>query len=242
MDMDTFNIVVVGAGGTGSYFLKEFSRYLCGNEKALCRIESLAIIDGDRVEEKNISRQAFMAQDIGLPKAVVMASALNEAFGLNWSGYDRYLLDVSMMERLMNGYSVPVIIGCVDNHACRLVCEKFFQEKECCIYFDAASEFSSGEVVYSVKQYDKASPLRSEIFPEIKKGDLRNVEEMSCTELNAVAPQHICANMNAGFHLLSGMTTLLETGKVNAGMAVFDVKMMDAQFYPADQLAGRRAA
>lgn len=238
-----FDIIVVGAGGTGSYFLKEFSRYLCGNDKALERIASLSVIDGDVVEKKNLARQAFMEEDIGQSKAAVMASVLNEAFGLNWSGYDRYLLETDELKSLSNGgFYIPVVIGCVDNHACRLVCEKFFTESEDCLYFDSANEFSSGEVVFSVKMDGKASPLRSELFPEIKKGDLRNVEEMSCTELNAVAPQHISANMNAGMILLSAVTTLLDEGKAIAGMTIFDVKLMDSQFYPAEKLSVRRAA
>ena len=48
----TFNIIVIGSGGTGTYFLKEFSRYLSGNRKVLKMIQSLTIIDGDVVEKK----------------------------------------------------------------------------------------------------------------------------------------------------------------------------------------------
>ncbi len=238
-----FDVVVVGAGGTGSYFLKEFSRYLCGNDDALSHIHSLVILDGDIVEEKNLSRQAFIEEDIGQSKAGVMASILNESFSLNWQGYDKYLLHASELTELTDQTNcIPVIVGCVDNHACRMVCEEFFTNSQECIYFDSANEFSSGEVVFAVKAGKKASPLRSDLFPEIKKGDLRNVEEMSCTELNAVAPQHIAANMEAGLHLLSAMTTLLEEGTAIAGMTVFDVKRMDSQFYPADKLSVRSAA
>lgn len=239
-----FDVIVIGSGGTGSYFLKEFSRYLYQNDKAKEHIFRMAIIDGDEVEGKNLKRQAFIEEDIGFPKSIVMASALNDAFSLAWEGYDRYVLDVKeLYDDCYNGDAdgvIPIIIGCVDNHACRMVCEEFFKSHLDCIYYDSANEFSSGEVVFSAKKGGKVlSPLRSEIFPEIKKGDLRNVEEMSCTELNEVAPQHIAANMNAGLILLSAMTTLFEDGIVMGGMTMFDVKQMYSQHFTASEIVVR---
>lgn len=238
-----FDIVVIGAGGTGSYFLKEFSRYLYQNDKAKEHIFRMAVMDGDEVEEKNLKRQAFIEDDIGMPKSVVMASALNDAFSLGWTGYDRYLLRAEELDDdcyhhdVEEGGVIPIIVGCVDNHACRMVCEEFFNTHDNCIYYDSANEFSSGEVVFSVKKGGEVlSPLRSSIFPEIKKGDLRNVEELSCTELNEVAPQHIAANMNAGLILLSAMTTLFEEGVVTGGMTMFDVKQMYCQHFAASEL------
>jgi len=233
-----FKIIVVGAGGTGSYFLKEFSRYLYQNDKALNHIFEMCIIDGDEVEGKNLKRQAFIEDDIGLPKSVVMASALNDAFSLHWTGFDQYLLRAEELEDdCYDGNVIPIIVGCVDNHACRLVCEEFFNNHESCIYYDSANEFSSGEVVFAVKKDGVVlSPLRSSIFPDIKKGDLRNVEEMSCTELNEVAPQHIAANMNAGLILLNAMTTLFEDGIVTGGMTLFDIKQMYCQYFSPAEL------
>ena len=49
MDKPKYNIIVIGAGGTGTYFLKEFSRFLCGTSSV---IESFSIFDGDVVENK----------------------------------------------------------------------------------------------------------------------------------------------------------------------------------------------
>lgn len=241
----TFNIIVIGSGGTGTYFLKEFSRYLSGNRKVLKIIQSLTIIDGDVVEKKNLGRQAFAPEDIGNYKASVMASILNDAFDLDdtqWCGFPVYLTKTEQFSDFIKmKSSIPVIIGCVDNHACRLVCEKYFKSCSNCIYYDSANEFSSGEIVFAPKfNRHRLSPLRSEIFPEIKKGDLRNVEEMSCTELNEAAPQHIAVNMNAGMYLLSAVTTLFETGTCFAGMTVFDVLTMESQHFRPDELRWKK--
>ena len=59
-----YKVCCIGAGGTGGYFLKEFSRYLGGFRE---NISGLYVIDGDIVEEHNLSRQCFAEEDIGLP-------------------------------------------------------------------------------------------------------------------------------------------------------------------------------
>jgi len=237
-----YQILVIGAGGTGTYFLKEFSRYLAGNAKAMKKVLSLSVADGDLVEEKNLARQAFGREDIGQKKAAVMASLLNDCFDLSWNAYSKYLLKTEqidqMLEKTCNMHSfayknnnvIPVVIGCVDNHACRLMCEDFFCSKDNCIYFDSANEFSSGEIVYASRVNGKTiSPMRSQIFPDIKKGDLRNVEEMSCAELNAAAPQHIVVNMHAGLCLLSAVARLLEEDVLMSGVTFFDAINMDSR-------------
>lgn len=233
-----FDVIVLGAGGTGTYFLKEFSRYLYGNRKAGSRVGQLVIFDGDRVEKKNLARQCFAPEDVGAYKAAVMAGVLNDAFGLSWKGYGEYVLSATdLCSRVRTGcrsfvkggyeQHIPLVIGCVDNHACRLVLEDFFNSLDTCLYYDSANEFSSGEVVFSVKRDGRVfSPLRSAIFPEIKKGDLRNVTELSCTELNEVSPQHIRANMQAGGILLSACTKLLETGVSETGSVFFDTEQL----------------
>jgi len=233
------DIVVVGAGGTGSYFLKEFSRYLYDNRAAKKKLGNLVIIDGDRVEKKNIKRQAFQEDDVELPKAAVLASALTEAFGASdwhWDAYTRYVLDVETLEGFFRKDHIPVLIGCVDNHGARVVFEKFFKKCRDIIYIDSANEFSMGEVVVACKNKGRrVSMLRSEVFPDMLSGDLRNVEEMSCTELNEVAPQHITANMTAGLTILNVVTNLFENGRVAAGMVVFDAQRMSMKYYSSSE-------
>lgn len=237
-----YQILVIGAGGTGTYFMKEFSRYLAGNAKAMKKVLSLSVADGDLVEERNLARQAFDRLDIGQKKAAVMASLLNDCFDLGWDAYGKYLLKTEQISQVLGtalkkyGYRckdsdvIPVVIGCVDNHACRLLCEEYFYLRDNCIYFDSANEFSSGEVVFASRVKGRTiSPPRSRIFPDIKKGDLRSVEEMSCTELNAAAPQHIVVNMHAGLCLLSAVAKLLEENVLLSGVTFFDAMNMDSR-------------
>lgn len=226
---------MIGAGGTGTYFLKEFSRFLSGDEELKKKLSCAWIVDGDLVEMKNLKRQAFSEEDVGQKKSAVMAEVLNAAFGLSWSAHGDYLTDMSQLKKMAedsycwmpSSTTVPLLIGCVDNHAARLLCEKFFKSCENCIYFDSANEFSSGEIVFASRFGGKTvSPLRSEVFPEIKKKRHKAVTEMSCTELNAVSPQHIAVNMNAGLYLLSAVSALLQEGRVASGVVFFDAATM----------------
>ena len=60
-----YQLVVVGTGGTGSYYLKELGAILSSLTKEERNSYALSIIDGDRVEQKNLDRQNFLKEDVG---------------------------------------------------------------------------------------------------------------------------------------------------------------------------------
>lgn len=250
-----YHLLVLGAGGTGTYFLKEVSRYLASlpAEILKCLDKDMYIMDGDIVEKKNIDRQAYFSEDIGFKKASKMAEILNESFfygdriSLQWHSMPQYLLAKEQLSFLKStskeeegtlsdstNFTVhmPLIISCVDNHAARLVTEDYFNSSYCCILFDSANEWENGECVFSYKVLGTiVAPLRSFYFPDIKSGDLRPVTEMSCTEMNAAAPQHIFTNMFASLQLLSQFSSLIETGSFKGGYSVFNQKLLTNDFF-----------
>ena len=225
-----YNMVVVGSGGTGTYFLKEFSRFIQGGHRS---INKMTIVDGDTVEEKNMERQAFSQEDVGFNKATVMADVLSSAFELKWGAFSKYLTTLDELKDVLgSSTSTPLIIGCVDNHACRMLLEKFFEESRDCIYLDSANEFSTGEVIFAYKKGGKViSPCRSYYYPEVASNSNKKVTEMSCEELNNVAPQHIATNMTAGNILLKEVCSLL-SGNEHPGMVTFDLDMYYQEFWP----------
>lgn len=226
--MESYHIIVVGSGGTGTYLLKELSRYLQGG---LGNITAFTIIDGDTVEDKNLERQSFAEDDIGFNKAAVMADVLSSAFSVPWTSYAEYLVSLEQLDNIFYNDSIPVIFGCVDNHACRLLLEEYFDKKDTIVYYDSANEFATGEVVFAYKKDGKViSPYRSHYFPEIKQ-DNKKRTEMSCEELNNVAPQHIATNMAAGNILLKEFTAFL-SGSPHAGLVTFDLDMYYQEFLP----------
>lgn len=237
MENIIYNILVIGAGGTGSYFLKEFARFL-SNSVNSSKVNGLYIADGDIVESKNLSRQNFFDDDISLKKSTAMASLIHDSFNLEFKSYPQYITDKETIAELIGNKDIkkdcvriPVIISCVDNHGARLVIEDYFNSVENCIVMDSANEYDTGQCVFSVKLAGEVlSPTRSHYFPEILQEDTRQVTEMSCTELNEVSPQHIVTNMLAGLQLLSAMTQLIENNKLTRGVSYFNSMSLSNTF------------
>lgn len=238
-----YSLAVMGAGGTGSYFLKEVSRQISSTPDMQKQISSMYICDGDIVEEKNLERQCFIMDDVGRSKASVLGEVLNDTFSLNWQVLPSYVEKMETLYKLFPEsdkipkedtatITIPIIIGCVDNHGARLLFEEFFNKAHNCIYFDAGNEFETGEVVFAYKLGGKViSPVRSHYFPEIKEGDTRSRSDISCTELNNVAPQHIYTNMMAGLTLCSGFSSLMKN-EPKCGLVFFNSKEMSSEFIP----------
>jgi hypothetical protein len=84
------NIFVIGCGGTGSRLapmLIQFLRTISRPFNPVGHLESPKIyfVDDDVVEQKNLLRQNFIEQDVGRPKASVLAERYGRAFGMEIS-------------------------------------------------------------------------------------------------------------------------------------------------------------
>jgi PRTRC genetic system ThiF family protein len=72
------DIVVVGIGGTGSYFAQGLAKLVAGYQLQV----NVVLVDPDTIEEKNCSRQNFHHCEIGQNKAQALAYRLNQQYGL----------------------------------------------------------------------------------------------------------------------------------------------------------------
>lgn len=80
-------VIVIGAGGTGSRLMPMLTQFLRSisrehNPKGWLINPRVVVIDDDTVEQKNLLRQNFIAQDIGKPKALVVAQRYANAYGV----------------------------------------------------------------------------------------------------------------------------------------------------------------
>lgn len=216
-----YNFLIVGCGGTGGNFTSMLGRYLYDNGVAdHCAI---TLIDGDFVENKNIGRQPFLPCDIERNKAEVMAEVLTEVFDIKCGYYPNYIESVKDIEKLEKSDYITVIIGCVDNHACRKVLHEYFKKATVCYYLDSANEFSSGEIVVGMKVGGKImSPDRAQVFPHIMEDKSLPRSEESCEVLNNSAPQHLATNMLAAVLLFKCTVQILIEEMWNGGVYYFD--------------------
>jgi len=77
-------VTIVGVGGTGASTARIVARIIYDMQRSRRHTPQIVLIDPDRVEEKNIGRQALFApSDIGKFKAECVAKRLNFALGLD---------------------------------------------------------------------------------------------------------------------------------------------------------------
>ena len=118
-----------------------------------------------------------------------------------------------------------------------MVLEKYFKKQSDCILFDSANEYETGEVVFAYKEQKKEiGKPRSFYFPEVKEPS-KSRSEMSCTELNSVAPQHIATNMLAANQLLCGICNYLED-VIHPGFTMFNSFRFSSSFIPYNYKEG----
>lgn len=245
-----YHLIVVGCGGTGGFFIKEFGRFMARNRNYIL----MTLIDGDTVESHNLDRQSFQEEDIGLPKSTILAEALTSCLGLPQSRVSSYPCYIETTNQLsgivMNAFQnfadnqrnymssyhhLPILIGCVDNHAARRVLHDYYKRFNGNIfYYDAANEFSHGEVVFAGRSKDKElAPSRGDIFPEVLTAQDKSRTEMSCTELNVHEPQHIVTNMLAANLLLAKTCALITDDTIpELGLASFNALELTSIFRP----------
>ncbi len=140
-----YTVTVVGCGGTGGFTAESLCRFL--PEEA-----TLVLVDHDRVEERNLTRQCFSRQDLGRFKSETLAHRLAQKFDRP-VGYST--LPVAMAELSLPG----LVIGCVDNGLARRDIARAVKGMihECSWWVDAGNGENYGQVV--IGNTDVASDL-----------------------------------------------------------------------------------
>jgi len=127
------SVVVVGCGGTGGFAAEGLARLLTPEQ-------GLILIDGDRVEERNLVRQNFYPEDLGRFKAQALAGRLSR----------KYQRPVAYsVAPVAEGWRIPagaaVVLGCVDNAAARSAIAREISPRVWCI--DAGNDADFGQVL-----------------------------------------------------------------------------------------------
>lgn len=188
-------LCLIGCGGVGSWLAP-----------ALCKLHgqrNLTLIDGDRLEKKNLDRQLFDETQIGKNKS----AALGEKYGCEW-------LEAWFRAGLLELSSHDWLLVCVDNHPARLA-----SLEECdrtgCRAIIAANETWSAEAFFYQSRW-QSTPLDPRVYyPELRTSRANDprAAAIGCTgEAQADNPQLASANLMAASLLLQ----LLAIWKVKA--------------------------
>ena len=163
------NALIVGAGGVTSYMLPALK-----NSFDL----KLTLIDGDRLEKRNLDRQLFRNNHVGMYKAEALMRTYN--FRKAEGNIVRSYFDLEMLETEYKFYftEADILICCADNHPARrhvletgkrmgkpvLVCANEYSTSQAYLYDPSLEEQYSG--VNPTQRYpeiltsDEGSPIR----------------------------------------------------------------------------------
>lgn len=190
------SVSLIGCGGTGSQILTGLARL----HKALTALGhkglDVQVFDNDLVSEANVGRQLFSFSDVGLNKATVLVTRVNQYMGLNWRGVPyRYTTE----DMKAGKYRTNLLITAVDGIKTRLSIPKY---KPAQYWLDTGNTKNSGQVVFGnfqniaqpvgSKDTVKKLPVITELY------NLANVDEAdsgpSCSLAAALEQQELYVN------------------------------------------------
>lgn len=225
-------VIVIGCGGTGSYFIRDIARSL----STLGRKCELILIDGDTVEEKNLRRQNFVGADIGRNKAEVMAERY-AALGIQIQYQDKYLQSADELSKLIGDITgTKLIVSCVDNLKTRqLIRQAYLHSGESVYWIDSGNEEFNGQVVLchnapgwnysSIKTGYYPMPDFFDLYPnmlELAKAD-KLPTELNCAEMAAASPQFGFVNATAAMLALNFAHSLLVARPIKNHVVDFSI-------------------
>jgi molybdopterin/thiamine biosynthesis adenylyltransferase len=144
------DILIIGAGGTGSALLPSLCRYLMSQNYG----GQVIIADGDSYDLGNASRQHFRPDSIGMNKAEAQAKFLQETipgFADSIVYIDTFLSKESIEGLITNN---TVVFNCVDNNAVRKYVEDVCMQRSRSVHICCGNDLLTGQVLLSMRNND----------------------------------------------------------------------------------------
>ena len=211
--MNPNEVIVIGAGGTGSILIPNLARFL----NSINFEGSLVIADGDSYDEGNIDRQSFSLQHVGLNKseyqALVVSSQIPN-FANNVDFIPEYLSKEDI-DTLIDENSV--VINCADNNTVRIFVENRVNELNDAVHICCGNDLRSGQVQISmVRNGERLTPTIFDEAPDLQNED-EDRSQMSCEEIAQLPSggQLIAANMMSASLALCYVVQLMGNRPLN---------------------------
>lgn len=231
--MKVAKVIVVGAGGTGSFAIPALARLLAFHEDG--REANLTIIDGDVYEEKNMERQMFPKEYVGRNKADTMASQL-QLTGVRLEGtcHTQYLHAPTVLAGIIASSrdGLVVVIGCVDNDATRAVLMAGIKEvNRPVLYIDGANELDTASLI--TWMYVPGDPVMSPpdaVYPQYAQP--ADTMPGGCWAKTPSTPQLITANMASAWGIVQTVCNLLDNKAIPSA---WKIECRDLKAYDTDE-------
>lgn len=240
IEKDKIEIVIVGVGGTGGYLVRDLSRFVYSLEKRLEGLTDIQITlwDPDVVEDKNVLRQNYLPQDVGLGKAEVMASRHSRAFGVNINYVPELFSKSCGVDKVRK-----IVVGCVDNNEGRREIAKYMSKcwdhydntiSQNTYWIDAGNEKKTGQVIVGSDLLQDVTDL----YPEILDPDSDSKEQVSCADRMLQDEQNMFVNLTASNLILNYIKNIiLDVPMVTHG-SIFNIDNKFDNYYVLNKKNG----
>jgi PRTRC genetic system ThiF family protein len=143
-------LILIGCGGTGSWLAPAVARISRLLVEKFAKEVAVGFVDPDVLEGKNIYRQNFCAAEVGVNKAVALATRYSIAWGIDIRAYPaKFGWNISNdLGSSNNQDDLSVYIGCVDNiRARRDILDTLRKTYGTCFWIDCGNVKESGQVL-----------------------------------------------------------------------------------------------
>jgi len=244
----TVNVVVVGAGGSGSHVVCDLavlhqSMLDLGHPNGL----DVTVLDFDTVSAANVGRARFYAADCGLNKAQVLVNRINMCYGLQFKASSERITPKSS---LLAG--ADIVIGCVDTRESRRAIWSAHRRQNS-YYLDLGNGSDDGQVILGqmpaeVRSYSGTKedahqrlPTVIDLYPEmlVRANDPTD-SGPSCSRAEALRKQSAFVNKTAALHAVSMLSCLFRDGWIDHHAVFFNVKKNRSSTLACDPAAWQR--
>src|SRR5665647_2878099 len=208
-------IKAIGIGGIGCALLPFLCRYLqYSGEKA-----RVTLIDGDRFERGNATRQDFSG--LGNKAEVKAGELAREYEAVAFRSRPEYVTEDNVARLIGEG---EVVFLMVDNHASRHLVSRHVSSLADLSLISGGNDYEDGNVQVYIRQGGlDLTPSLARYHPEIATPQDRNPAALSCEELMvAGAPQLLFANLMVASLMLNAFYALRE-GRLNYSEVYLDI-------------------
>jgi len=147
--LKTFPIAICGAGALGGNLTENLAR---------TGVTQLKVIDGDRIEERNLSTQPYYQSDVGAYKVKILTNTLYRALGLNLQSINQRLTD-DTVHKFLKGSSL--VIDTFDNSPSRQRVKDYCTSHSIpCLHIGLAADY--GEIIWN-DYYRVPSPAHDDV-------------------------------------------------------------------------------
>lgn len=218
---DIITIVQIGCGGNGGWLVPHVARMI----STFARDIRYMIIDGDKVEKKNIVRQNFIAADVGKYKSEVLAHRYSAAFGVEIESVAKYINPQVMNDVLDTVHAnhtsnYLLIVSCVDNHKTRMEIHSVLNSQPPSLrplWVDVGNDMTNGQVFISGYFLGPHTRVLTDIVhthPEIAAANDKKPDELSCAEHLLTGDQTLGVNVMAANLTFNVINALLRKNRV----------------------------